>query len=422
MAQSTIAIIIVASALILYVIPAIPLSVTTVLAMLAMAFTGIIPYEKAFSGFSSDATLLVVGMMIIGKACFTTGLAKKLSKVLCHFTGMSERSFATVLFVLACALGVFLNGALIVPLLMTMVNCVSSSSGGKFTRKNLYFPIGMGATLGNNMTTISGTSTITALGIYYAAGYATVGLFQPLLINLPAFLVAVAVYAFVGYPLSVRVFDFPDVQEEEACAAKDTTTCVRWKMLLTGAVLIGVIIALVAGCNFGATALAGSVILILTGCISEKEAFQSVSWSTVVVLAGSIGISAGFTASGAGAICANFIINTFGAFAQTPFAMCVILFFAGTLISNVMSDNAAAAILTPIAIGIGVSMGEAPLPFVLSVAFGVKDAISTPLSVATMTMLQPAGYRFTDYVKVAGIINLTMVVVGCVMMKLVFFP
>lgn len=95
--------------------------------------------------------------------------------------------------------------------------------------------------------------------------------------------------------------------------------------------------------------------------------------------------------------------------------------FASSLISNVMSDNAAAAIFTPIAIGFALSLHTNPLPFVLAAAYGVKDAIASPLSVATMTMLQPTGYRFKDYVVVGGSINLIMLVVSAIMLKIVYF-
>ena len=423
MAQSTIALIVMGIALVLFTMPKIPLSVTTVLAMLCMAFFGIIDYGTAFSGFSNSATLLVAGMLIIGRACFVTGLAEKFGKLLCRFVGTNERNFVLMLFVVAGALGVFLNGALVVPLLMTIVDGIVSQSNGKITRKNTYFPIGMAATLGNNMTTISSASTIVALGIYYAAGYDTVPHFAPMLVNLPPFIIILIYYYFFGYRYQVKRFDFDDIPVDESASAgqggqEDKPV---WKMVMTGLTLVGVTIALIAGNNFGACALVGSAILILTGCLNEKDAYRNVSWSTVIVVAASIGFSAGFNASGAGIVAANFIIRIFGTICKTPFAMCVLMFFIGNLISNVMSDNAAAAMLVPIAIALAKEMGADPLPFALATAYGVKDAIGTPLSVATMTMLQPAGYRFKDYVTVAGVVDLLMVILGCVMLKIVYF-
>lgn len=420
MTSGGIAIIITLLTLVFYMIPGIPLTVTTVLAMLAMAFFGIISFEEAFSGFASSATLLVTGMLIIGQACFSTGLAEEASRLLKRFKNLNERNLALIILLFSCALGVFLNGSLIVPLMLTIVDCVVSQSDGKFTRKNLYFPVGIGATLGNNMTTISGTSMITALGIYYAAGYGMVGLFEPMLVNLPAFIVSALVYWTFGYQVSQKVLDYEDIPVVSQ-KTKDDKEKPKWKIIVTAIVLILVTVMMISGINYGASALAGASVLILTGCISEKDALKNISWRTVIIVGGAIGISNGFTASGAGEICAKFLLGLLGDLGNSPFAVCVMLFIAGTLVSNVMSDNAAVAILVPIAIGLAEKLGVAPLPFVFASAFGIKVAVSTPIAVSTMTMLQPAGYRFKDYLCIGGLINLTMMLISCAMLKLIYF-
>lgn len=271
MQQSVIAILILGTALVLYMIPKIPLTVTTMLAVLAMVFTGVLSVEQAFSGFSNNTTLFVAGMLIIGQACFTTGLVKKMSTVLCRFVGVSEKTLAMVIFILSAVLGVFLNGAIIVSLLMTAIDCIAANSNGKYQRKNLYFPLGMGATVGNNMTTISGTSTITALAIYYAVGYETVPLFEPLLVNLPAFIVALLFFFLNGYRLSVKTFDFEDENAAQQTVKNDKAEYITWKIVLTSIVLVMVIVALIAGCNYGVCSVLGAAVLILTGCIGEKE-------------------------------------------------------------------------------------------------------------------------------------------------------
>lgn len=421
MNESTLALLIMGIILILYLIPKMPLSVTTVFGMLAMAMTGIISFETAFAGFASNAVLLVAGMIIIGRACFTTGLAELTGGILYRFVGNNEKRFVLALFIMATILSIFLNGTLIVSLLITIIDSIVSQSNGTITRKNTYFPLGMASTLGNNLTTISGTSMITALAIYYEAGYRTVGLFEPTLINLPAILTVFIIYMLFGYRLQNRIFDFNDIPViEEQMKTDETKYSVR-NMTVTGCTLIIVTIALIAGMNYGAAALAGAGIVIITGCVSEKEAYSSISWTTIITVAGAIGISAGFVESGAGEFMANQVIQFFGNIGKSPFGMCVVLFFLGTLVSNVMSDNAAAAMTVPIALAVAQGFGCDPLPFVLAAASGVKDAIATPISVATMTMVQPAGYRFKHYFLVGGMVNLVMVVIGCVMIRLIYY-
>lgn len=81
MTQCNIAITIIILTIIAYMIPQIPIAVTTLISLSVMAFTGVIPFRTAFSGFSSTAVLLVIGMMVMGKACYLSGLMEKISGI-----------------------------------------------------------------------------------------------------------------------------------------------------------------------------------------------------------------------------------------------------------------------------------------------------------------------------------------------------
>ncbi len=422
MEQSTIAIIILASALVLYSIPRIPLSVTTMIAILAMAFSGILTFPEAFSGFASTAVILVAGMMVIGHTFLTCGLAKKIGFILYRFVGSDEKKFTAMIIIIALTLAILLNGALVVAMLMPIIDSVASQSKGKITRKHTYFPLGFASTIGNNLTMISATSMITAAGLMSAAGYGQLGLFAPTVINLPAVVVVVVLYLLFGYRLQNRWFDFEEVPlpEHEPCS-RDNCTCTPWKMVLTTFVMFGVIIMMLSGVHYGAAALIGATILVASGCISEKEAFSSISWPTVLIVGGAIGISKGLDVSGAGVRIAQFVIDGFGPLGHSPFGLCLIFCILGSLLSNLMSDNATVAILVPIAISLSAALGFSPIPLVLATASGIKVAVATPISVAPMTMVQVPGYRFKDYFKIGGLINITSILVTSVVIKLVYF-
>lgn len=390
--------------------------------MLAMAFTGIITYSDAFSGFASSAVILVAGMMIIGQVCFTCGLAQWVGSLLYKFVGINEKKFVIMILLIASALAIFLNGALVVAILMPIINCVVSQSNGKITRKQTYFPLGLASTIGNNLTMISATSMITAAGIVSAAGYGEMSLFAPTIINLPALVIVIVLYSLFGYKLQKKWFDFDEVPfNDTTIMKKSIKEYSKWRMILTGLVMMGVVIAIISGANYGAAVLTGSALLILTGCISEKEAFNSVSWPTVIIVAGAIGFSKGLDSSGAGECIAKFTLNTFGYVSQSPFGLCIILFILGSLLSNLMSDNATVAILVPIAIILAETMGISPMPMVLAAASGIKVAVATPISVAPMTMIQVPGYRFKDYFRIGGLINVVSMIVTCIVIKLVYF-
>ena len=198
MSQSMIAICIVLATLVLYLIPGIPIYVTTILSCLAMSLFGIISYDEALSGFSNSAALLIVGMMIMGQACLTTGIATRLGHLVGRYATLEKR-FVIMLMIIGLLLGTFLNGALVVPLLMAVANVVIYQSDGKITRKACYMPISFGAVFGNNLTSISASSTVTATALIVAAGYKPLGVFEFTMVTLPGTLACLLFYNVIGY-------------------------------------------------------------------------------------------------------------------------------------------------------------------------------------------------------------------------------
>ena len=421
MELSTVALIILASALVLYCIPAVPLAVTTILAMLAMAATGVISFADAYSGFSNSAIFLMAGMMVIGRAWFTTGLAARISRILYKFVGSNEKLLIAVILIIASFISVFLNGSLTVAILMPVIDSLVVRSGGRISRKQTYFPLGVASVLGNNLTTISATSMVTAGALLSESGFRQLGLFEPTAVNLPALLIVIGFYIFLGHDLQSRWFDFEEIPpSQEQITDPEQNNIPVFKTWFTLAVTLGVVVLLVCGADSGFAALAGACALILTRCITEKEAFSSISWSVIIIAAGAIGFSKGMDSSGAGEIIANTVINLFGGL-SSPFVICIVLFIIGSLLSNFMSDNASVAILIPITLGVAQGMNCDATPLVLSAASGIKVALATPISVTPMTMIGVPGYRFKDYLRMGGLVNLISLAVTSVSIYLIYF-
>ena len=140
MSQSTIGIIVLVVSLVMYAIPKIPIAITAILSMLSMGFFGILQWPQVFSGFSNVATLMVIGMMIMGAAFFTTGLSAKLGDLIFKFVKFEEKWFAVGVLTLGCLIGGFLNGALVVAMLAPIIDSIAAQSNGRLTRKQAYMP------------------------------------------------------------------------------------------------------------------------------------------------------------------------------------------------------------------------------------------------------------------------------------------
>lgn len=423
METSTIAIIILVATLILYAIPKMPLSVTTILAILAMVLFGVVDFASATSGFANNVVFLNAGMMIIGQAMVTTGLAQRVGNLVTRVNiGKNERLCIMLVLVVSTVLSVFINGAITVSIMMPIIDAIVLKSGGAISRKQTYMPLGIGSVIGNNVLTISATSMLTAVAMLEEMGYGTMSIFAPLGVNLPAIIVVFIFYALVGQKLQERWYQFDEVPI--AVSNEDTTDTKQypvWKQIVVVLDFLAVVGCMIAGVPYGPVCLAGAVVVILTGCISEKNAMQSVSWSTIIVIAGSLGISSGMSESGAGAIIANFFIDIAGPFGESGIGMCIILFFVGSIISDVMSDNASVAILLPIGAAISEALGINPTPIFLAICSGVKVGLATPICVTPMTMVAVPGYRFVDYLRMGGLVNLICMVVTCAMIGFIYF-
>src|SRR5690606_2829212 len=98
------------------------------------------------------------------------------------------------------------------------------------------------------------------------------------------------------------------------------------------------------------------------------------------------------------------------------------LFIATSLLTEILSNSAAATVLTPIAVATGVGLGASPLPFVIAVMFAASNSFMTPIGYQTNTfILGPGGYRFADFLRMGGPLNLLMSVAATIVMP-IFFP
>ena len=145
-------------------------------------------------------------------------------------------------------------------------------------------------------------------------------------------------------------------------------------------------------------ALAGVAMLVATRCINWQEASAALSSRVVLLVAASLALGQALTVTGGiDYIAAGFLRLVEGLSAQWIASLLMLLM---ALITNFVSNNAAAAVGTPIAIRIAADLGAAPEPFVLSILFGANLCYVTPMAYQTnLLVMSAAGYRFADFVR-----------------------
>jgi len=166
------------------------------------------------------------------------------------------------------------------------------------------------------------------------------------------------------------------------------------------AIMVGVVaLAAMRVMPIEISALLGCLVLILTGCLNWKDAMNALSTQVVLIIVSSLAMGMALLKTGGADYLANlFVYITFGAPASVVL-MGLMMMMA--IMTNVVSNNAAAVIGTPIAIGIAQRLGLPLEPFVLAVMFGANLSFATPMAYQTNILIMNAGgYKFGDFVRV----------------------
>lgn len=169
-------------------------------------------------------------------------------------------------------------------------------------------------------------------------------------------------------------------------------------------------------------ALAGAVLMALTRCVKIDEMYHSVDWKVVFLIACMIPLGIAMDSKHTGA--ADWFAGTFLQFAGNAGPLLVLagLFLFTTLLTEIMSNAAAAVLIAPISISISNSMGLEPYPFLMAVAIGASTTFLTPIGHQSNVLVYGIGnYKFSDFPRVGALLNL--LIFGAVLVLIpVFWP
>jgi di/tricarboxylate transporter len=203
--------------------------------------------------------------------------------------------------------------------------------------------------------------------------------------------------------------------------AVDLPATRTWKLKLAVSIVVAVV--LLAAFNvmpIMVSALLGVIAMFLTGCVTPEEAYEEVDWMVLMLLGTMIPLGIAMQNTGAADLVAHFLVRlTMPLGAVGTLAA---FFLLTSVVTGVITNNAAAVVLTPIAIAAGLALDVSPLPFVIAVMLAASNSFLTPIGYQTNTFVfGPGGYRFSDFLRVGGPLNVLMVIVAAIIIPL-FFP
>jgi di/tricarboxylate transporter len=177
------------------------------------------------------------------------------------------------------------------------------------------------------------------------------------------------------------------------------------------AILVGVVVVAALGVvPIAIAALGGVVAVVATGSLSASEAYDAVNWNVIFLLAGILPLGIALQETGGVALLSGVVADV--ATVLPPLVVLAACYLLTGLLANVVTPVASVVLLMPVAVDTAVRLGAEPFAFALSVTFAASTAFMTPVGYQTNLMVYgPGGYRFTDYLRVGGPLQLLLAVV-----------
>jgi len=180
------------------------------------------------------------------------------------------------------------------------------------------------------------------------------------------------------------------------------------------AILAAVVLAAgIAGVPIVTAALLGVGLMVLTRCVTLREIYAELDWSLIFLLAGLIPLGIAMDETGAALWIGQGVARVAGPYG--PVIVVAAFYLVTSLLTEAMSNNAAAVVLTPIALITAADLGMNPYALLVAVMFGASASFMTPIGYQTNTLIYgPGGYRFSDFVRVGAPLNLLLLVTAAI--------
>ena len=415
----------------LFVTELIPLAVTAMAACTALGILGVLPAKQVYAGLSNSTVVLFGGMFVIGAAMFKTGLAETIGLAVVKKAGTKEVPLMGAIMLVTIILSSVSSNTGTVACLMPVVIGIANAANIPASKELM--PLAVAANVGGTITMIGTPPNVIVTGALSAAGLPSFGFFEFALIGVPLSIIVLVYMLTIGRKTipakSAGAMDEEAVKaaKEEAGASDDNAPKSKTKMWISGLILIGVVVAMALNLKtvpLQTAAVTGAILCVITGCLKEKEAYAGIDWVTIFLFAGMLSVATAMDKTGAGKLIADTVVGMMG---EHPNAvvLCAVLYLISNILTQFMSNTAAAALLAPIGISIAQSIGADPKPVLMAIGIAASMAFATPMATPPNTLvLGPGGFSFNDYVKVGVPLCIITFIVSVIIIPIFwpFFP
>ncbi len=204
--------------------------------------------------------------------------------------------------------------------------------------------------------------------------------------------------------------------------AEHTDFVPSYKRMSTALIIIAAMVALTL---FNVVPLVAAVMMaslaaVFTRCLTMEDAYRSIHWSSLVLIAGMLPLASALDKTGGTRVIVDALMTTFGS--AGPYVLLTVMFFLTASIGLVLSNTASAVLVSPIAIHAATLLGVSPYPFAVAVLIAASSSFSTPVATPVVTLVvEPGRYEFKDFVK-AGVPLLILTYLTTLILAPLIFP
>jgi sodium-dependent dicarboxylate transporter 2/3/5 len=382
-------------------------------------------------------------MFVIGDAIFRTGLANAMGDWAVRRMGHGERRLLWGTMIVSAVLSTVASNtattAALIPLVLSV--CIKAD----LSASRLLMPMAFTSGFGGISALIGTPPNMIVSDALRSTGAAPFGFFEFAWVGVPVALAGMAYMDLVGRRLLPKA---PTSAPREAAMTASPVSspagtpstgqpgstsppmrpeAQRRRMWICGGILGVVVVVMALNLSWlplEFLAVAGALACVLTGCVTSKEAVDSIEWETLILFGSMFAVAIAMDKSGASALIAEGLLHLSG-LSRNPFAVVAGILALNMFLGLFLSNTACAVLLAPIGLSLAKGIGANPQPILMAIAVASSCSFLSPVSTPpNLLVWEPGKYKFMDYVKVGSGLGLvcTLVAVVIIPWKWPVFP